>query len=262
MSWRVALLLLLLILTGCSTPSVSDVHIVGHAGMGSDDERMPNSTEAVMSALDLGIQGVELDVQMTSDGVLVAFHDKTLETSTNCTGIVNLITWQSLQKCGRNVQGAAGVVRLDSLLMRAAARSPQVDFTLDCKLFAAGDWWSYLETYTDALLHLEQIPALKGRLLVECQVDPFLQLLGTKQSQMPRFRYTRNAEETIPLALEYGYTGITMHYARITKEQVALAKGVGLEVTLFGAGNRWSHWRALRKEPDRLQTDAPELFAE
>ncbi len=260
MAWRTALALLLLFLTACSAPSVKDVLIIGHSGMGSDPDRMPNSIEAVMSALDLGIQGVELDVQMTADGVLVAFHDKALETSTNCTGIVNLMTWQSLQKCERNGRGEASVVRLDSLLIRAAEHSPTADFTLDCKLFAAGDWWSYLETYTDALLQLEQIPALKGRLLVECQVDPFLQLLGTKQSQMPRFRYTRNAEETIPVALENGYSGITMHFARITNEQVDLAKSKGLEVTLFGAGSRWSHWRALRKGPDRLQSDAPELL--
>lgn len=259
MGRTLAYTILLVVLTACAPPSAEDVHIVGHAGMGSDPERMPNSTEAVMSALVLGVQGVELDVQMSADGVLVAFHDKALETSTSCTGIVNLLPWQSLQECERKFRGA-GVVRLDSLLVLAAAHSPNADFTLDCKLFAAGDWWSYLETYTDALLQLEQIPALKGRLLVECQVDPFLQLLGTKQSRIPRFRYTRNAEETIPLALEYGYTGITMHYARITREQVALAKGVGLEVTLFGAGNWWSHWRALRKEPDRLQSDAPELL--
>lgn len=260
MVWRSAFPLLLLFLTACSAPSVNDVLIVGHAGMGSDDDRMPNSSEAVLSAMDLGLHGVELDVQMTSDGVLVVYHDKALGTSTNCTGIVNLMPWQDLQECEPKAPGAAGLERLDSLLMRAATHAPDVDFTLDCKLFAAGDWWSYLETFTDALLRLEEIPVLKGRLLVECQVDPFLQLLGTKKSRMPRFRYTRNADETIPLAKKYGYNGITVHYARITTEQVALAKSVGLEVTMFGAGNRWSHWRALRKEPDRLQSDAPELL--
>ncbi len=43
------------------------------------------------------IYGIETDVQMTSDGVLVCFHDDTLDTLTTGTGAVSSYTWANLQ---------------------------------------------------------------------------------------------------------------------------------------------------------------------
>ena len=42
--------------------------------------------------------GMETDVQMTSDGVLVCMHDKTLDRTTNATGKVSDYTWAELRK--------------------------------------------------------------------------------------------------------------------------------------------------------------------
>ena len=42
--------------------------------------------------------GMETDVQMTKDGVLVCMHDKTLDRTTNATGKVSDYTWAQLKK--------------------------------------------------------------------------------------------------------------------------------------------------------------------
>ena len=42
--------------------------------------------------------GMETDVQMTKDGVLVCMHDKTLDRTTNFTGAVSDYTWAELRK--------------------------------------------------------------------------------------------------------------------------------------------------------------------
>ena len=42
--------------------------------------------------------GMETDVQMTSDGVLVCMHDSTLDRTTNATGKVSDYTWAELRK--------------------------------------------------------------------------------------------------------------------------------------------------------------------
>ena len=42
--------------------------------------------------------GMETDVQMTSDGVLVCMHDKTIDRTTNGTGKVSDYTWKELKK--------------------------------------------------------------------------------------------------------------------------------------------------------------------
>ena len=60
----------------------SNSKILGHAGeslLKSKSKNPPNTVESVRRAIELGADGVEIDVQMTSDGLLVAYHDGFLE---------------------------------------------------------------------------------------------------------------------------------------------------------------------------------------
>lgn len=50
--------------------------------------------------------GIETDVQMTSDGVLVLMHDDTLDRTTDATGSVSDYTWEQLQQI--NIDGGYG----------------------------------------------------------------------------------------------------------------------------------------------------------
>ncbi|WP_128894738.1 glycerophosphodiester phosphodiesterase [Longirhabdus pacifica] len=47
-----------------------------------------NTMSAFEKAVELGADGLEIDVQMTSDGKLVVIHDETLERTTNGSGMV------------------------------------------------------------------------------------------------------------------------------------------------------------------------------
>lgn len=81
--------------------------VLGHRGcMG--DERLPpeNSLAAFRYALDHGADGVELDVHVTSDGEVVAFHDRSLERMTGQVGLVEQQTFaylRSLELCATGV---------------------------------------------------------------------------------------------------------------------------------------------------------------
>lgn len=221
-----------------------------------------NSRMALISGLELGIDGVELDVQLTADSVLVAYHAEDLSELTNCAGKINAHTWDELRTCPntRSLEPYP-IVRLDSVLAEAAERFPHADFTLDCKLFAAGAWWPYLEMFSNALAQLAERPELKGRLLVECQVVDFLQLVKNKRGSTPVFLYATSGEAGIDTAAARGFDGITIDNTLISAEQVAEAQERGLAVTLFGVGGALGHSDALGKDPDRLQSDAPSAFA-
>ena len=52
-----------------------------------------NTLVAFQGAKDLGYRYMETDLHMTSDGVLVAFHDDTLERITDGSGSVSSVTW-------------------------------------------------------------------------------------------------------------------------------------------------------------------------
>lgn len=77
-------------------------YVIGHAGIGITSylRRMPeNSMLSITTAIGrYGADGVEVDVQLTKDGVLVLYHDNGLETSTNGIGTVYEHTLNELQQ--------------------------------------------------------------------------------------------------------------------------------------------------------------------
>jgi glycerophosphoryl diester phosphodiesterase len=97
-------------------------------GAAAGDE---NTAEAFARAIALGYRYVETDVQATSDGVPVVFHDATLDRVAGRPGTVASLPWRDLATV--RVGGAAAVPRLDEVL----AAWPEVRFNLDVKADAA-----------------------------------------------------------------------------------------------------------------------------
>ena len=56
-----------------------------------------NTLEAYRKAIELGIEMIECDVNITLDGKLVMMHDPTLNRTTNGTGNVSAATWEEIQ---------------------------------------------------------------------------------------------------------------------------------------------------------------------
>ena len=69
---------------------------MGHGGMGFSNVYPMNTFESIMHCINLGADGTEIDVQMTKDGILVAYHDRELSNKTNKCGLVNDFYWNSL----------------------------------------------------------------------------------------------------------------------------------------------------------------------
>ena len=99
-----------------------------------------NTMEAFQGAVDLGYRYMETDLHITADGVLVAFHDDSLERTTNGSGPVSSCTWDELSQldAGHNFAPHEGfprrgmgdtIPRLDAL----ASAFPGVRLTLDLK---------------------------------------------------------------------------------------------------------------------------------
>ncbi|MFN8417615.1 MAG: glycerophosphodiester phosphodiesterase family protein [Cytophagaceae bacterium] len=91
--------LLIFVLLSCKKDKHNpDVVIIGHAGTGLYGVYPANTLESFRNAFALGVDGVEMDVQMTKDSILVIFHDYTLDDLTNGTGCVWDYTWEELKK--------------------------------------------------------------------------------------------------------------------------------------------------------------------
>jgi glycerophosphoryl diester phosphodiesterase len=90
-----------------------------------------NSWRAFEHAVRLGYRYLETDLQATADGVLVAFHDRTLDRVTGAHGRVSRFSYAELS--GALIDGTEPIPRLEDLL----GAWPDVRFNLDMKDAAA-----------------------------------------------------------------------------------------------------------------------------
>jgi glycerophosphoryl diester phosphodiesterase len=71
---------------------------VNYAHRGASGYYPENTMLAFEKAVELGCTGIETDVQMTSDGVLVLIHDEMVNRTTECVGFVKDYTYNELRK--------------------------------------------------------------------------------------------------------------------------------------------------------------------
>ena len=75
-----------------------------------------NSLEAVQSAIDMGVDMLELDVQRTKDGVLMLMHDHNLDRTTTGTGNIADTNWEDIAKLNlKDHQGNVTVYKVPTL---------------------------------------------------------------------------------------------------------------------------------------------------
>lgn len=72
------------------------VQKIGHRG--AKGYVAENTLESFQKALDLGVNGIELDVHVCASGELVVFHDYTVDRMTNGSGEVHKLTLSELKK--------------------------------------------------------------------------------------------------------------------------------------------------------------------
>ncbi|MDH2925263.1 glycerophosphoryl diester phosphodiesterase [Nicoletella semolina] len=78
------------------------IMVVAHRGLWNKEGQAiyaENSVASIRKAIELGVEVVEQDIRQSKDGVFVVLHDKTLDRTTTCQGLVEDKTWQELQSC-------------------------------------------------------------------------------------------------------------------------------------------------------------------
>jgi len=216
---------------------------LGHGGMGTRSWHTLNSSASFRKALATGADGTEMDVQLTADGHLVAFHDESVGEA-KCPLLIAQHSHAELKTC------LGGLLTVQEVLA-IGWRDGSV-FSFDVKLHGSD--------IARQQLFAERINTVKEnhpqfRILVESTSIEFLLLLKEYGISEGLYLYANDAESALSVCSDSGFEGISIRNGLISAEQVQRSHAAGIRVMLWGVGTRWDNREAVLKGPDIIQSD-------
>jgi len=228
------------------------VLILGHAGMGINNFYPINSAESIMTCLNAGANGTEMDVQMTKDSVLVTYHDETLETQTDGEGAIIDYTWKELQKVRYKASPYINysILAIDDLFGNLD-NIQQLTFSFDNKLYFDK---ATQAVFMRAIIRLLEKYKMESNVFIESRNIGFLKDFKVLRNYK-FFMNPVNFETGLMQADTFGLYGIIMENKNITAEQIAIAHQHAKRVQIWGPVTRDENIEAIQMNPDAVQTD-------
>ena len=232
------------------------IGILGHRGMSKSYHYPGNSLPSILEALRIGALGCELDIQLTKDGSLVAYHHKDLDQYTNFEGTIRDYKADELKNClykGNYVEKVS-LVLVDQLFELLGKNSKYI-FSFDCKfnIDDEKDRIAYYIEFIDAIEMLINKHLLDNRIFIESDHVDFHRLLKLRKINVRQFITGKGVEKGLRIASELGLFGIGVG-SRISKKEVEKAHNLGVYVMTWTPTNAFSNAQAARKNPDYIQT--------
>lgn len=255
-------------------PKLPNLLILGHAGSGfftplnPFNYRPPSSWLGIENALNLGADGVEVDLQLSQDSIPVLYHDPKLDNMSTGRGCVSQLPAAALTQL--RYRGGPPYdwfqqeqpITFDTLLARLSRRPRFPRLHLDLHEFDVCQPAGHELDRSPALLH--QL----ARSLARYRVPPQNVLLVT--TNRSTVQYAHVALPQVPAALEIttddfagglraaqaeNVRALVLSGKRVTPAQTAQAHAAGLRVVVFGGRSTGSIKRILASQPDEVEID-------
>ena len=222
-----------------------------HRGGASDVPE--NTMPAFQYAVDAGYRYVETDVQVTADGVLVAFHDDDLQRTCGRNGRISQLPWSEVRTA--KVDGRAPIPLLADLL----GTWPDLRVNIDCKSDSAVDALVATIARTNSL-HRVCIGSFSDRRLARLRAALGPELcssLGPWAVARLRFGVDRRTEgHAAQVPVRQGPLTV------VDERFVARAHERGLQVHVWTIDDPDEMHRLLDLGVDGLMTDRPHTLRE
>ena len=271
------LLLLLTTLAACiATKPVANPKLVvlGHAGSGfytpisPFNFRPPSSWRGIRRALLRGADGVEIDLQMSRDSVVMLYHDQHLQDGSTGTGCVSEHTAAEITRLRYKGGFPYDLIQkerpitFDTLLARLNRRPTfpfiHLDLHEDDQCLPAG------RQHERTPLLVRQIARTLARNHVPLAKVLFITQEGLTvqlaRAAMPGVRVGLEiASDEFAFGLKVAKTEkvhtVVLDADRVTPEQSAQAHAAGFKVVVFGGRSPKDLRRVLRTQPDEIEVD-------
>ncbi|GHO43007.1 glycerophosphodiester phosphodiesterase [Ktedonospora formicarum] len=233
-----------------------------------------NTLVAFQNALTLGVDAVELDVHMSSDGHLIVFHDNTLERLTDGSGNILDRDFAYLRSLNAAAHFHGGwpkqeqIPTLHEVLSLVKGRA-RVLVELKASSRGEGAYGRYSGLVSAVLEDIRALDMLDDILLISFDWD----LLGTVKELEPAMqtgiivaKENWNAEEPGAIAglceraKDLRCEWIDIHHQMITPELVRGVQQVGLRLATWTPNTREDLQRCKELGVEALTTDCPDLF--
>ncbi len=220
---------------------MADRQLLHIAHRGSHRSHPENSLPAILRALELGAQGVEIDVHATADGALVVHHDPDLRGG----GVIREMTSEQL----RRVQLTPGVA------------IPFLDDVLDA---VAGRAVLFIETKVEGV-EFALLRAVRGSSADSAVHSFHHQTIRNLKATMPALRagvLTSGSADSASLALKLTGADDLWHEAPdITAQTVTEAHRLGRQVIAWAANDAEEYRRLIQLGVDGICTDNLETLS-
>jgi glycerophosphoryl diester phosphodiesterase len=272
---KISLALMTVFLCGCGgsetgrdiSAKAGSIKNIGHAGCGFNylfgpfNPLPPNSFRSLVTALDLGAGGVEVDLQITSDFQLVLFHDITLESKTGLTGPIHAHT-------GGEVLGTPYAVGFPydffhdekvigfTQWIRYAAGLPVVPFLqIDLKT-GYGQPTVLRDSMLNILLRELQSVGYPPEKVYPISSDPQIILKLMKMNAQWNCAYETTGFDTgLALAVQHHCRYLILDQKYLDESKVKRAHSQGVGVIAFGGRSRSTLRKIVDMRPDFIQSN-------
>lgn len=251
------------------SPQAARPFIIAHRGASALAPE--NTFAAFQKAIEIGVDGIECDVQLTKDGHVVVIHDETLGRTTNGRGRVRNLTLSELRKLDAGIwfnrahphQAAPEYVGLKIPMFEEVvkmARASNVNLCVELKPYDRPD--RLVRATLDALSEARAIDKVvlasfdHSALKLAKKLAPDLQTAILVEARLLKAR--RSPADIIKLAKETSTEWISLHYSLAVPPLIAAAKHAGLAIAVWTVDSKVLGRMFARGGIDAIITNRPE----
>ena len=228
---------------------------INYAHRGASRYAPENTLAAFYLGIEMGAQGIETDIQRTSDGALVLFHDKTLLRIAGMEGCISDYTYAQLLEMdfgahtGKEAYRGERIVTLNEFLLRFGRKN--LAFALEIKQTG---------TEEECLAFIHQYGMERKVTFTSFLWDSLVKLRRLDSEMAIGYLTERITQETLDLLDQHRMGQICPLVSLLDKEGIQLARRRNFSVRGWGVKDGELMDRALALGVDGMTVDFPDLL--
>lgn len=235
----------------CTTAKIKvDPIIVGHRGASGYEPE--NTLRSFKRAIDMGVSMIELDVYLCKSGEVVVIHDDTIDRTTNGTGIVGQLTWDTLQQFnagkGEHIPLLSQVFDLvdQKVVINIEIKDPHATMPVAdlIEQYVAAKHWSYNQFIISSFDH-----AVVQEFHFYC----------------PRVKtgalFDVDSQDEVEITKRLHADYVIVDYQSVTAQLINAAHGCGLQVFTYTVNDKSLALRLKELDIDGIITNYPDILS-